>query len=53
VAEGRALEPLRDERGGGAIAELTRLAASGDGVLIVVADVARRRAMVLSALAPY
>ena len=52
LAEGLSLEQLRDERGGGAIAELTRLAASGDGVLIVVADVARRRAMVLSALAP-
>ena len=52
LAAGLSLDQLRDERGGGAIAELTRLAASGDGVLIVVADVARRRAMVLSALAP-
>jgi single-stranded-DNA-specific exonuclease len=52
LAEGLSLDQLRDERAGGAIAELTRLAASGDGVLIVVADVARRRAMLLSALTP-
>ncbi|MGI9187699.1 MAG: DHHA1 domain-containing protein, partial [Gaiellales bacterium] len=52
LAEGVAIDDMRDERGGGAIAELTRLAASGEGVLIVVADVARRRAMLLSALHP-
>ena len=45
-------EDMRDARDGGAIAELTRLAASGEGVLIVVADVARRRAMLASALHP-
>ena len=50
LASGVTVDEMRDERGGGAIAELTRLAASGEGVLIVVADVARRRTMLLSAL---
>jgi len=52
LVDGVLIDDMRDERGGGAIAELTRLAASGEGVLIVVADVARRRAMLLSALHP-
>jgi len=52
IADGVSIDDMRDERGGGAIAELTRLAASGEGVMIVVADVARRRAMLLSALHP-
>ena len=43
---------MRDARDGGAIAELSRLAASGAGLLIVVANVARRRAMLNSALHP-
>jgi single-stranded-DNA-specific exonuclease len=46
------IDAMRDARAGGAIAELTRLAASGEGVLIVVADVARRRAMLAAALHP-
>jgi len=50
LESGVAIDAMRDEREGGAIAELTRLAASGEGVLIVVADVARRRTMLLSAL---
>ena len=49
---GVALEQMRDARTGGAIAELTRLAATGQGLLIVVADVARRRKMLDSALHP-
>jgi single-stranded-DNA-specific exonuclease len=52
LADGIVVDDMRDEREGGAIAELTRLAASGEGVLIVVADVGRRRAMLLSALHP-
>ena len=52
LADGVRVDDMRDEREGGAIAELTRLAAAGDGVLIVVADVARRRAMLLAALHP-
>lgn len=52
LADGVVVDDMRDERDGGAIAELTRLAASGEGVLIVVADVGRRRTMLLSALHP-
>jgi single-stranded-DNA-specific exonuclease len=52
AADGIAVEEMRDAREGGAIAELTRLAAAGDGVLIVCADVARRRAMLAAALHP-
>jgi hypothetical protein len=47
-----AIEAMRDARDGGAIAELTRLAAAGEGVLIVVAEVARRRSMLSAALHP-
>lgn len=43
---------MADRRDGGAIAELTRLAATGQGLLVVVADVARRRAMLDRALHP-
>ncbi|MFM7553375.1 MAG: single-stranded-DNA-specific exonuclease RecJ, partial [Actinomycetota bacterium] len=43
---------MADRRDGGAIAELTRLAATGQGLLVVVADVARRRAMLDQALHP-
>ena len=43
---------MRDARDGGAIAELTRLAAAGAGVLIVAADVSRRRSMLSAALHP-
>ena len=50
--DGIAIADMRDARDGGAIAELTRLAASGEGVLIVVADVSRRRVMLASALHP-
>jgi len=52
LAEGVAIEAMRDARDGGAIAELTRLAAAGAGVLIVVAEVARRRSMLSAALHP-
>ena len=52
LVDGVAIDAMRDARDGGAIAELTRLAAAGDGVLVVVADVARRRAMLASALHP-
>ena len=52
LADGVALDAMRDARDGGAIAELTRLAAAGQGVLIVVADVARRRSMLATALHP-
>ena len=52
LVEGVTVEAMADERDGGAIAALTRLAASGDGLLVVVADVARRRAMLASALHP-
>ncbi len=45
-------EAMRDAREAGAIAELTRLAASGEGLLVAVADVARRRAMLDAALHP-
>jgi hypothetical protein len=45
-------EAMADGRDGGAIAELTRLAATGQGLLVVVADVARRRAMLDQALHP-
>ncbi|MGI9117387.1 MAG: single-stranded-DNA-specific exonuclease RecJ [Gaiellales bacterium] len=49
---GVGVDEMRDAREGGAIAELTRLAASSQGLLVVVADVARRRAMLASALHP-
>ena len=52
LAEGIAVADMRDRRDGGAIAELTRLAASGDGLLVAVCDVARRRAMLDAALHP-
>jgi hypothetical protein len=52
AGEGLAVTAMRDARAGGAIAELTRLAASGQGLLVVVADVARRRAMLDAALHP-
>lgn len=52
LGDGIALDAMLDARDGGAIAELTRLAATGQGVLIVVADVARRRVMLASALQP-
>ena len=50
--DGIALDVMRDGRPGGAMAELTRLAASGEGLLIVVGDVERRRVMLASALHP-
>ncbi len=49
---GVAVEDMRDARDGGAIAELTRLAASGQGLLIAVADVSRRRVILDAALHP-
>ena len=52
LTDGVAIEAMRDARDGGAIAELTRLAAAGEGVLIVVADVSRRRSMLSAALHP-
>ena len=52
LADGVAIDTMRDARDGGAIAELTRLAAAGEGVMIVVADVARRRSMLSAALHP-
>jgi len=52
VTDGIPLEAMTDARDRGAIAELTRLAATGQGLLIVVADVARRRSLLLSALHP-
>jgi single-stranded-DNA-specific exonuclease len=52
LADGVPVEAMVDRRDGGAIAELTRLAASGGGLVIVVADVARRRAMLEAALHP-
>lgn len=50
--EGLEPERMADARDGGAIAELTRLAATGQGLLVVVADVRRRRAMLDQALHP-
>ena len=50
--DGVPLADLRDARAGGAMAELTRLAASGQGLLVVVADVGRRRTMLAAALHP-
>ncbi|MBM3679947.1 MAG: single-stranded-DNA-specific exonuclease RecJ [Actinobacteria bacterium] len=54
VAPADGVDPaaMADRRDGGAIAELTRLAATGQGLLVVVADVARRRAMLDRALHP-
>ncbi len=52
VTDGIPLEAMTDARDRGAIAELTRLAATGQGLLIVVCDVARRRSLLLSALHP-
>ena len=52
AADAAAVEAMRDARDGGAIAELTRLAAAGAGVLIVAADVSRRRSMLSAALHP-
>ena len=52
LMDGVAIDAMRDARDGGAIAELTRLAAAGEGVLIVGADVARRRSMLAAALHP-
>jgi single-stranded-DNA-specific exonuclease len=51
-ADGEGTAQMADRRDGGAIAELTRLAATGQGLLVVVADVARRRAMLDQALHP-
>ncbi|MFM9124831.1 MAG: single-stranded-DNA-specific exonuclease RecJ, partial [Actinomycetota bacterium] len=51
-ADGGDPAAMADRRDGGAIAELTRLAATGQGLLVVVADVARRRAMLDRALHP-
>ncbi len=51
-ADGLDPAAMADGRDGGAIAELTRLAATGQGLLVVVADVARRRAMLDQALHP-
>ncbi|MGA0123236.1 MAG: single-stranded-DNA-specific exonuclease RecJ, partial [Gaiellales bacterium] len=50
--DGVEVAAMVDRRDGGAIAELTRLAATGQGLLVVVADVARRRVMLDRALHP-
>jgi single-stranded-DNA-specific exonuclease len=44
---------LHDTSGRGALAELVRLAATGEGLLVVCADAARRRALLSGPLAPW
>ena len=49
---GRVARAATPPRRAGALAELVRIAATGEGVLVVVADVARRRGLLRHALHP-